>query len=49
MAMLGVLPPMFEPVLQQIRLPGFVFVCGKTRNLASIQLGLQQNRKEVHP
>ena len=47
--MLGVLPPMFEPVLQQIRLPGFVFVCGKTRNLASIQFGLRQSRKEVYP
>ena len=36
--MLLVLPPTFEPVLQQIRLQGF-FIDGKTRNIA-IQLVL---------
>ena len=47
--MLGVLPPMFEPVLQQIRLPGlFSFVVKRATSL-SIQLGLQQSRKEVYP
>ena len=34
MAMLGVLPPMFEPVLQQIRLPGlFSFVVKRATSL----------------
>ena len=39
--MLRVLPPAFEPALQQIRLQGLFFVGGKTRN-SHIQLVLQQ-------
>ena len=39
--MLRVLPPAFEPALQQIRLQGLFFVGGKTRN-SHIQLVLRQ-------
>ena len=39
--MLRVLAPIFKHVLQQIRLQGFFYVGGKTRNIA-IQLVMQQ-------
>ena len=42
--MLRVLPPTFQPVLQQVRLQGFFFVGAKKRNIA-IQLVLQQSRQ----
>ena len=43
-AMLRVLPPTYQPVLQQVRLQGFFSVGNKTRNIA-IQLVLQQSRQ----
>ena len=42
--MLRVLPPTFQPVLQQASLQGFFFVGAKKRNIA-IQLLLQQSRQ----